>query len=203
MQRCLLIYGLTGSQEAISACRRQVGQLLRAHAGFQAGTLIGRLWRKSRFRTPYLRNSLWERGYALDTLETAVPWSSVLPAAQAIKAALRHRLSCAGVAEDAACVLVLSHLSHVYVDGASIYITYLFHRSQDPDETMHCWQQLKFAASQAVVASGGTISHQHGVGTDHAPYLPIEKGRPGMALLEAMCRTLDPDSLLNPGKLLV
>jgi alkyldihydroxyacetonephosphate synthase len=201
-ERCLLIYGLTGSRESTSACRRQVGSLLRVHAGLQAGPLIGRMWQKSRFRTPYLRNTLWERGYALDTLETALPWSSVISAAQAIKTALQQGLCGAGADGDAARALVFAHLSHVYVDGASIYVTYLFHRSQDPDETLHRWQRLKHAASQAVLASGGTISHQHGVGTDHASYLPAEKGRPGMALLEAMCRTLDPDGLLNPGKLL-
>ncbi len=57
------------------------------------------------------------------------------------------------------------------------------------------------AASQVVVAHGGTISHQHGVGTDHAPYLPAEKGALGMATLRALGAHFDPDGIMNPGKL--
>ena len=55
--------------------------------------------------------------------------------------------------------------------------------------------------SQAVVAGGGTISHQHGVGVDHAPYLAAEKGELGLALLRAAARELDPGAMMNPGKL--
>jgi len=98
--------------------------------------------------------------------------------------------------------LVLAHLSHVYRDGASIYVTVIFRRSGDPDETLRRWKGFKDAASLAILAHGGTISHQHGVGTDHLPYLGAEKGAVGLAWLEAVRRTVDPDGLLNPGKLL-
>jgi alkyldihydroxyacetonephosphate synthase len=61
---------------------------------------------------------------------------------------------------------------------------------------------LKGAASRAIVRHGGTISHQHGVGLDHRPYLEAEKGPLGMASLRALCAGFDPDGLMNPGKLL-
>jgi alkyldihydroxyacetonephosphate synthase len=60
---------------------------------------------------------------------------------------------------------------------------------------------MKHAASQAIQTHGGTISHQHGVGLDHAPYLPAEKGALGMETLRAICQTMDPDGMMNPGKL--
>jgi alkyldihydroxyacetonephosphate synthase len=97
---------------------------------------------------------------------------------------------------------VFSHLSHVYRDGASIYTTFLFPRSADPAETMERWQAAKSAASQAIVACRGTISHQHGVGSDHSSYLPAEKGLVGVQALAAACHSLDPNGLLNPGKLI-
>jgi alkyldihydroxyacetonephosphate synthase len=136
-------------------------------------------------------------GYAVDTLETAVPWLTVLSTAAEIKAAIQGALS-----ESGERVLVMAHLSHVYPDGASIYVTYLFRRTADSDETLHRWQQMKSAASQVIIAHRGTISHQHGVGTDHAPYLAAEKGQAGMEWLAALCQAADPGSLLNPGKLL-
>ncbi len=155
------------------------------------------MWRKSRFRTPYLRNTLWERGYALDTVETAVPWQAVMPTAEALRRAVSEALSPVGER-----VLAFAHLSHLYPTGASIYLTFLYRRAADAQETLQRWRSLKAAASQTIVAHGGTISHQHGVGLDHLPYLEAEKGEIGLATLEAARRMLDPKGLLNPGKLL-
>ena len=196
-RRCLLIYGLTGCRAATRLAGRQLNQLARQHGGLPTGAAIGKIWRKSRFLTPYLRNTLWERGVVVDTLETALPWPQVIPTALACKASLTQALAAFG--ERA---LVFAHLSHVYPDGASLYLTYLFRQASGPDETLARWQAMKAAASQTIVAQGGTISHQHGVGLDHAAYLPAEKGPAGMRLLAATCRELDPQGLLNPGKLL-
>ena len=99
-------------------------------------------------------------------------------------------------------MLVFAHLSHVYNDGASIYTTYLYRRAEDPDETLRRWQVMKGAASRVIVAHGGTISHQHGVGLDHAPYLAAEKGPLGMRTLKMVSELFDPDGTMNPGKLL-
>jgi alkyldihydroxyacetonephosphate synthase len=71
------------------------------------------------------------------------------------------------------------------------------------EETLDRWTRLKAAASREVVRHGGTISHQHGVGRDHAPYLPAEKGEQGMAVLRALASHFDADRRLNPGKLLI
>ena len=91
-QRCLLIYGLTGSRKSCRFSSNQVGQLIRSHAGLPTGSLIGKMWRKSRFLSPYLRNSLWEAGFALDTLETALPWSAVQGCSADILAVLNNGL---------------------------------------------------------------------------------------------------------------
>ena len=64
------------------------------------------------------------------------------------------------------------------------------------------WRALKGAASRAIVAGGGTISHQHGVGRDHAPYLAAEKGALGLGALAAAARCFDPAGHMNPGVLL-
>ena len=83
-----------------------------------------------------------------------------------------------------------------------MYTTYVFRLAPDPDETLARWTALKRAGSEAVVAQGGTISHQHGVGTDHAPYLAAEKGALGMGALAEIVRHFDPAGMINPGKLL-
>ncbi|OGO63850.1 MAG: FAD-linked oxidase [Chloroflexi bacterium RBG_19FT_COMBO_55_16] len=194
--RCLLLFGVTGKKRTIHRLRNNTHTIARSHGGLPVGKLIGEQWRKSRFLTPYLRNTLWEQGYALDTLETAVAWCSISETASRIKEAIVAASAPLGKE-----VLVFSHISSIYRDGASIYVTYLFSRQADPEETLHRWQVMKSAASHAIIAQGGTISHQHGVGRDHLPYLESEKGRLGMAILESIGKTCDPSGMLNPGAL--
>lgn len=195
--RCLLIYGLTGNRRAARQTLAETNAIIRKKGGMPTGTLIGRMWRKSRFTSPYLRNTLWEAGYALDTLETALPWSNLPGCADELLPALQG-----GLEEVNEPVLAFAHLSHVYADGVSLYVTYLFRRVADPGEMLQRWEGLKAAASEVIIKNGGTISHQHGVGHDHIPWLASEKSLPGMHLLETACSALDPQGLLNPGKLL-
>ena len=92
-----------------------------------------------------------------------------------------------------------SHVSHVYPSGSSLYATLVFRVAADPDETLERWERLKTAASETILRHGGTISHQHGVGRDHRPWLAAEKGDLGIEVVEAVRDRLDPDRLMNPG----
>jgi alkyldihydroxyacetonephosphate synthase len=195
--KAMLLLGVTGRENVARAARKEALALAGDHGGVHAGRTFGKEWQKSRFRTPYLRNTLWEMGYAVDTLETAVSWAQAPALLTAVEAALHGAL----LPEDER-VHVFSHLSHFYSDGCSIYTTYLFRHGASGEETLARWQRLKRAASKAIVAAGATISHQHGVGLDHRPYLPAEKGALGMEALAAACRLFDPHGLMNPGKLL-
>ncbi|MFH2102041.1 MAG: FAD-binding oxidoreductase [Chloroflexota bacterium] len=197
-ERCLLLFGLTGSSRNVTRTRRDVASICREHSGLIVGTIVGKTWQKSRFLSPYLRNTLWDAGVAVDTLETALPWSQVPAASAAIPDSIATAARTFGEQ-----VLVFAHLSHLYPDGASIYTTFLFRRTADPDELLSWWERMKHTASLVVQEHGGTISHQHGVGLDHARYLPNEKGALGMDVLSAVCRTLDPAGLMNPGKLIL
>jgi len=196
--KCMLLLGFTGRKAPLRAARADALDITRRHGGVRlGGAAVGRQWQKSRFRTPYLRNTLWETGYAVDTLETATRWSNIPTLLGALEAALRPALDDIGER-----VHVFTHLSHFYAVGASLYTTYAFRIADDPGETLRRWQALKTAASRAIVAHGGTITHHHGVGTDHAPYLAAEKGELGLAVLRDVCARFDPQGIMNPGKLL-
>lgn len=194
--KCMLLLGFTGREGVVKAARKEALGIAADHGGVHVGRTFGKEWHKSRFRTPYLRNTLWEQGYAIDTLETALPWEGVPGTVDAIETALREALAQFGERGH-----IFTHLSHLYPHGASIYTTYLFRLAADPDETLARWGAMKRAASEAIVARGGTISHQHGVGLDHLAYLPAEKGPLGMAALRAACAAFDPGGIMNPGKL--
>jgi len=196
-QRCMLIYGLTGNSAQNHLADRQLAHIVRAHQGMMVKFYLGEAWMKKRFLTPYLRNTLWDLGYALDTLETALPWDKILDGQKAIVGSIGH-----GLEDENEPVLVFSHISHVYTNGGSMYVTYLYRRSNDPHQTLERWRKLKSAASQQIVQHGGTITHQHGVGLDHKAYLPAEKGPLGSHLLQTLIEDVDPKGIMNRGKLI-
>jgi alkyldihydroxyacetonephosphate synthase len=144
-----------------------------------------------------LRNTLWDLGYAVDTLETAITWDKVTSTMVAIEKSIQQTLT----SGDGG-VHVFSHLSHVYPSGSSIYTTFVFRLSPNPRQTLDTWQCLKHAASRAITSAGGTISHQHGVGSDHKKYLIDEKGEIGIEVLHGLFNHLDPDQRMNPDKLI-
>ncbi|MGN6373568.1 MAG: FAD-binding oxidoreductase, partial [Solirubrobacteraceae bacterium] len=84
--------------------------------------------------------------------------------------------------------------------GASLYFTLLAPQSEGRE--IEQWQAVKRAASDAVVDAGGTISHHHAVGSDHAPWIERELGAGGVDALRALKHRLDPAGVMNPGKLL-
>jgi alkyldihydroxyacetonephosphate synthase len=192
----LVLTGVAGRRRTAKAARAEAAAILGAHAGIRLPALAD-AWARTRFRSPYLRNALWSAGYASDTLETATDWAHVPHLLARLESALQHALEPWNER-----VHVFTHLSHVYPSGSSLYVTYIFRLARDPDETMARWRALKTAASETIAADGATISHHHGVGVDHAPYLAGEKGPLGMAALEAVVRTFDPDGMMNPGVLL-
>lgn len=193
----MLLFGVTGNRRQNAASLAQARQLLKSFGSVFTGTLLGRQWARNRFRFPYLRHGLWEAGYAVDTLETATDWANVDSLLHKIEHSLRTAL-----ADQGERVHVFTHLSHVYSQGSSIYTTYVFRPGGSYAQALERWRQLKHAASQVIAANRGTISHQHGVGRDHAPYLPLEKGELGMAALKALAGHFDPQRQLAPGVLL-
>ncbi len=193
---CMALIGLIGSRKNAHTGWRHTRDIIKQYNGVAVGKSMGNAWKKNRFLAPYLRNILWDYGYGVDTLETAINWDNVRPTMAAIESAISSALS-----EKKESVHVFSHLSHVYTSGSSIYTTYVYRLAETAEETMDRWQLLKSRASQAIVNAGGTISHQHGVGTDHKPYLSAEKGQLGVDLLNQIWSFSDPDMRMNPGKL--
>lgn len=191
--KCMITFGTTGSQRQARFVLGEVKRFVRQGRGFYGGTFMGKKWEHSRFRSPYLRHGFWEHGYSVDTLETSVNWSQVTQAMQRIESVIREH---AGQGEKAH---VFSHLSHMYTQGSSIYTTYFFRNSDNYDTTLQRWQKMKRAASTAITELGGTISHQHGVGRDHAPWLHVEKGPLGMAAIGQVIRYFDEAQVLNQG----
>ena len=194
-EACLLMIGVTGTSESARAILDDARAIIREHRGVWVGARLGNRWRHNRFAGVYLRNALWECGYAVDTVETAVDWPRVRTMMHDIEAAAHH------VLDDDGGVLAYTHLSHVYSQGSSVYSTFVFPLAAEYEKNLQRWSVLKRSISEAIVRNGGTISHQHGVGLDHRPYLQAEKGALGLDAMRAVFAHFDPDMRMNPGKL--
>jgi alkyldihydroxyacetonephosphate synthase len=191
---CLGITVFEGTKEHVESRHAETSALLAAQGGTSLGDGPAQAWEGGRFGAPYLRDSLLAAGALCETLETATDWSDI----PALKAAVTEALTTA-LAETGTPALVMCHISHVYPTGASLYFTVVAGQRGNPIEQ---WQTAKKAASDAIIAAGGTITHHHAVGADHRPWMRDEVGDLGVQVLRAVKATLDPAGILNPGKLI-
>jgi alkyldihydroxyacetonephosphate synthase len=192
---CLIVVGLEGDEESVARRRALAVRELRRGGAAYLGQAAGRSWEHGRYQGPYLRDTLMDMGAIVETLETSHTWSRLGELHDAVAAAIRDSLAAQGTPGLAFC-----HLSHAYADGASLYFTFIA-RSRRGAE-LEQWAAVKRAASEAIVAKGGTITHHHAVGRDHAPYMEAEAGRAGIDVLRAVKEQLDPSGIMNPGKLI-
>jgi len=190
--KCMMTFGLTGTKAQCNAALAQLKKVTKPHKAIHTGSFMGNKWAEKRFTMPYFRESLWQKGYVVDTLETATDWNNVDNLLNKIENNLRTVLG------DKAKLHVFTHLSHVYKQGSSIYTTYIFKAGKDYQATLDQWAILKKTTSEIIVNNGGTISHQHGVGKDHQPYLTTEKGELTIRAIENLCETFDPKKIMNP-----
>ena len=196
---CAMIAGFEGDADDVTRAQRCFSEIAKEFGAMALGASQGSRWHQGRFHGPYSRNPMMDRGLGVDTLETATSWSKIDALYAAVKKALEDSIR-ETVPRPGAHGIVTCHISHSYPDGASLYFTYIFPRALDGEIAQ--WQKIKNAASDAIVAHGGTISHHHGVGEDHLLWIEKEKGALGIEVLRAIKTTLDPKGILNPGKLI-
>jgi len=195
--KCMMTLGVTGSKDQCRAAHKLMKKTIKPYKGVYTGAYLGKKWAEKRFMMPYLRETLWDEGYVVDTLETSTDWDNVDNMLEQMETSLRNALT-----DENEKVHVFTHLSHLYGQGSSIYTTYVYRAGSDCQQALARWKKLKYPTSKIIVNNRGTISHQHGVGKDHAPYLPTEKGELGMHLLSTLCHSMDEKGILNPGTLI-
>jgi alkyldihydroxyacetonephosphate synthase len=192
---CLAILGFEGEVEEVALRRARALRSVRSQGGLPVGAAPGRAWLRSRFSAPYLRDELLTHGVMVETLETATQWSNLQALHRRVGTAIEQALRACGTPG-----MVMCHVSHLYETGASLYFTLIARQLRD--EEIAQWQAVKTAASAAIVDGGGTITHHHAVGRDHAQWLEREIGREGVRALRALKAELDPAGIMNPGKFL-
>jgi alkyldihydroxyacetonephosphate synthase len=177
-------------------CCGDFGGTAEAEGGDATHAGAAGLWRNAFIRMPYARERTVGRAIINDTFETAITWERFETFHDKVKAATERAIRDAtGRAGQVTC-----RFTHVYPDGPAPYFT--FHaRGRHGDLTAQ-WRAIKSAASDALIAAGGTITHHHAVGRDHRPWYDRERPPLYAEALRAAKRALDPKGMLNPGVLI-
>ncbi len=162
--------------------------------GARGADATAEAWRQAFFDGPYLQSALVSLGVIADTFETACTWDRFeqlhASVVDATTAAMKRACGAGGIS---------CRFTHVYPDGPAPYFTFI--APGRPGAELDQWAEIKQAASDALIANGATITHHHAVGRTHRPW--YDKERPDLFadVLRAAKRTLDPESILNPGVL--
>jgi alkyldihydroxyacetonephosphate synthase len=152
-------------------------------------------WREAFVNAPYLQTTLVSLGLVVDTFETACTWDRFDALHAAVTTAVTGAMQRACGAGRITC-----RFTHVYPDGPAPYYTFI--APGRAGEQLAQWEAIKRAASDALLAHGGTITHHHAVGRVHRPW--YDRQRPALfaRALRAAKNAMDPAWILNPGVLI-
>ncbi len=184
---CRMVIGLEGARIRTEVEAALTFAELEAAGARDLGEDPGWSWYRHRYAVSYRMSPMFRDGAFVDTMEVAASWDRLLDLYHSVRTAIgRH-------------AVVMAHFSHAYPDGCSIYFTFAGH-APDAAGSARLYDAIWRDGMEATTRVGGTISHHHGVGLLKAPYMAGEH-REAMAIFEAAKLALDPDGILNPGKM--
>jgi alkyldihydroxyacetonephosphate synthase len=159
-------------------------------------------WRSAFLFAPYLRDTFVACGVLSDTFETAITWDRFEQFHAVAMEAARTKVAevSDAPADGPGAPRISCRFTHVYPDGPAPYFTVMAPAVRGGE--VEQWDEIKAAASEAVIEGGGTITHHHAVGRDHRPWYDRQRPAPFAAALRAAKAELDPGGILNPGVLI-
>lgn len=184
MQRCLFLGTSEGEKNFAKNVKKQVKKICRKHGGMYITGLPAKMWEPGRYKDPYLREDLHDYGILIDTLETGVTWDKLHHVHKEVRKVVKARPN----------TICMTHSSHFYMQGTNLYFIFIMkdHGAED-------YVQFQESIIEAISASGGSLSHHHGVGKMISPWIEKHLGREQMAVLRALKKHFDPGNIMNPG----
>ncbi|MGH0036685.1 MAG: FAD-binding oxidoreductase [Myxococcota bacterium] len=206
-RQSVLVLGFESADHALDAwmaralelCRDAGGEVpegagrTRTDAGASREGAAG-AWRSAFLQAPYLRDVLVRAAMVIETFETAVTWDRFETFHRAVMAATEDAVKRVCGRGTVSC-----RFTHVYPDGPAPYYSVMAPGRRGSELSQ--WAEIKAAASEALAAEGGTITHHHAVGRDHRPWYDRQRPDPFARVLRAAKRELDPGGILVPGVL--
>ncbi len=186
-KKVVTIFISEGETEYTALDARVIRRISRQNGGKSNGEEPVDIWLQKRFDIG-LGPILMQYGGIVDTIEVSALFKD---------AARLYRDMVAGMKTVEGALEVSGHYSHFYREGACLYITF----AGIPKDPLRYYQDTWDAAMKATLKNNGSISHHHGIGFWRIQYLEQELGVSGVRLLKSIKSALDPQGILNRGKL--
>ncbi len=186
-RKSLLVTVTEGSAREATLTDEAIARVAKDLQAQDLGEGPGRHWLAHRHDVSYKQSRLYRAGAFVDTFEVATTWARLPRLYEAVRGALGLH------------TVVMAHFSHAYAAGCSIYFTFVGTGRDVPElraRYLAAWQ----AALDAALLCEATLAHHHGVGLSRATHLQKAHG-PAVAYFQALKRVLDPQGILNPGKI--
>lgn len=186
--------GFEGSENHVRYEKGLVGKIVRANGGMGVGKGPGSLYDQKKYDTPYIRDFMLDRGLICDVSETTTPWAYAAEIHSRTVARFHETMNEMGVRG-----VVFCHLSHSYHSGACQYFTFAI--ADDGDNQEETYDRAKRVIQQSFMDFHGTVSHHHGVGEEHSPWMDQDISPAGVFIQRKLFEGVDPGRNLNPGKI--
>ena len=179
-----------GDAGVVAAERESMLKVARAHNGEVLDAGLGEIWWDHRYDF-YAPPHAPELPAVWGTIDVVATYARLLPTYLALQEAVAKPYAERGLK-------LRSHLSHWYPWGAMIYGRFVLPDGGPDAVTLHdrIWKDGVTAA----LGAGAVINDHHGVGLKLAPYMAAQHGA-GLDVLRRIKAALDPNGVMNPGKL--
>lgn len=192
---CLAYVCFEGSKTKVARERKIVGRITKDNGGLSLGTGPGAVYDEKKFDTPYLRDFLLNYRIFGDVCETGVKWSDLNNVHSRVYETFTQVLREQGTAGFMFC-----HMSHSYHAGVCLYFTFAIPYLAD-ETALQQYQSFKNAVQQEFIDAGGGLSHHHGVGTEHQPWMSADQTETGVLMIRDLFQGTDPGRNLAPGNI--
>ncbi|SHJ10034.1 alkyldihydroxyacetonephosphate synthase [Tessaracoccus bendigoensis DSM 12906] len=190
----LSFVGFEGSANHVRYEKGLVAKVVKNNGGLGVGKGPGTLYDQKKYDTPYIRDFMLDRGLICDVSDTSTPWAYAAEIHTLILDRFAKAMDDLGVRG-----LVFCHLSHSYHSGACQYFTFAI--ADDSDNQEATYDVAKRVIQQSFVDFHGTVSHHHGVGEEHSPWMEEDISPAGVYIQRKLFEGIDPGNNLNPGKI--
>jgi alkyldihydroxyacetonephosphate synthase len=185
----LMVLLYEGAAPVTATQAEVVEAIATGHGGRALGEEPARVWEEKRFDISWMSDQVARDGGVAEAIEVAATWSELPGLYDTMKAAASKTMD-----------LVYGHVSHIYSDGASLYVISTGTKASE-EEALAAYDQLWKDVMAAVLDQGAVISHHHGIGYERAPWMEAEHGPTAIRLLKGIKDLVDPAGIMNPGKL--
>jgi alkyldihydroxyacetonephosphate synthase len=184
MQRCICVGTVEGEKGFAKHVKRQIKKISRRYGAVYLTGIPAKMWEKTLYKEPLMREDWMDYGIIADTLEASVMWDNLHNLHQEVRSYIKSRPG----------TICMTHASHFYPNGTNLYFIFIL-----KPNNMEEYFKFHEGIVDKIIQNGGSISHHHGIGKLLAPWMESHLGKEQMEVLRALKKHFDPNNIMNPG----